>query len=130
MALLPQDGRMDRVVSAESILFEGFRLDRRGGCLFRLDQDGAGTPIALGSRALELLRLLVDRKGELVSKDEIMKTVWPGRVVEETNLNVQIAKLRHVLDQHREHGSCIRTISGRGYCFIGLVQSEPEAQPA
>jgi TolB-like protein/Flp pilus assembly protein TadD len=128
MALLPQDRRMDRVVSAENILFEGFRLDRRGGCLFRLDQDGAGTPVSLGSRALELLRLLVDRTGELVSKDEIMKTVWPGRVVEETNLNVQIAKLRHVLDQHREHGSCIRTISGRGYCFVGTVrQAETHA---
>jgi DNA-binding response OmpR family regulator len=102
MALLPEDGRMDRVVSAESILFESFRLDRRGGCLFRLDQGGAATPVALGSRALDLLWLLVERKGELVSKDAIMKAVWPGRVVEEANLNVQISKLRHILDQNRQ----------------------------
>ena len=79
---------MDGVAKADSILFERFRLDRSRGCLFRLDQGGVGTPVALGSRALDLLNLLVGRKGELVSKDEIMRAVWPGRVVEEANLNV------------------------------------------
>jgi TolB-like protein len=122
---------MDRVGSADTLLFEGFRLDRRGGCLFRLDQGGIGTPVALGSRALNLLGLLVERKGELVSKDEIMKAVWPGRVVEEANLNVQISRLRQILDQNREQGSCIQTIPGRGYCFVGLVTPrEPEAHSA
>jgi DNA-binding winged helix-turn-helix (wHTH) protein len=71
---------MDRVGSADSVLFEGFRLDRRGGCLFRLDQEGVAAPVVLGSRALNLLGLLVERKGELVSKDEIMEAVWAGRV--------------------------------------------------
>jgi DNA-binding winged helix-turn-helix (wHTH) protein len=89
---------MDRAGSAESVLFEGFRLDRRAGCLFRLDQEGVTTPVALGSRALDLLRLLVERKGELISKDVIMTAVWPGRVVEEANLNVQVSKLRQILD--------------------------------
>jgi DNA-binding winged helix-turn-helix (wHTH) protein len=113
---------MDGVGSDHSILFEGFRLDRRGGCLFLLDQEGVATPVALGSRAINLLSLLVERRGELVSKDAIMAAVWPGRVVEEANLNVQIAKLRHILDADREQGSCIQTISGRGYCFVGTVQ--------
>src|ERR1700746_909210 len=107
MALLPEDGRMDRIVSAESILFESFRLDRRGGVLYQMDREGTGTPVALGSRAFNLLSLLFQRKGELVSKDEIMNAVWPGRVVEEANLNVQIAKLRHILDEKRKEGSCI-----------------------
>jgi adenylate cyclase len=117
---------MDRVDVTESIRFEGFRLDR--GCLFRIDQDGEGAPVALGPRAFNLLSLLVDRKGELVSKEEIMKAVWPGRVVEEANLNVQISKLRHILDQNREQGSCIQTIPGRGYCFVGVVEPKPKGR--
>jgi hypothetical protein len=53
---------MDGVGSPATLLFEGFRLDRRGGCLFRLDQAGAATPVALGSRGLNLLGPLVERK--------------------------------------------------------------------
>ena len=113
--------------SADSVLLEGFRLDSRGGCLFRVDLGGVATPVALGSRAITLLALLVERRGELVSKDAIMEAVWPGRAVEETNLNVQVARLRHVLDQDRKHGSCIQTIAGRGYCFVGAV-SRPDAE--
>jgi TolB-like protein len=112
--------------TADSVLLEGFRLDRRGGCLFRADQGGVATPVALGSRATALLCLLVARQGELVSKDELIKEVWPGRVVEEANLNVQVAKLRQILDRDRQHGSCIQTIAGRGYCFVGTV-TQPEA---
>jgi len=117
---------MDRLGSADTVLLEGFRLDRRAGCLYRLDTGGVATPIALGSRAFNLLCLLVEHNGELVSKDAIMNAVWPGRVVEEANLNVQISKLRQLLDQDREHGSCIRTISGCGYCFVGTVR-RPDA---
>jgi DNA-binding winged helix-turn-helix (wHTH) protein len=113
--MLPEVGRMELSGSADNVLLEGFRLDRRGGCLFRLDQGGMATPVALGARGLNLLSLLIERKGELVSKDAIMKAVWPGRVVEEANLNVQIAKLRHILDQNRKDGSCIQTMTGRGY---------------
>ena len=116
--------------SADSILLEGFRLDSRGGCLFRVDLGGVATPVALGSRAVTLLALLVERRGELVSKDAIMEAVWPGRAVEETNLNVQVARLRHVLDQDRKHGSCIQTIAGRGYCFVGAVSRAGAEAPA
>jgi TolB-like protein/Flp pilus assembly protein TadD len=88
-------------------------------------------PVALGSRALDLLGLLVDRQGELVSKDVIMEAVWPGMVVEEGNLTVQISTLRRILDQNREDGSCIQTVPGRGYRFIAPVRRvEPDARPA
>ena len=53
---------MSRSGSPDSILFEGFRLDSRGGCLFRLDDERGAAPVALGSRALDLLSLLVERK--------------------------------------------------------------------
>jgi TolB-like protein len=113
---------MDGLGSADVLFFEGLRLDRRGGCLFRLDQTGMAVPVALGPRALDLLRLLIERKGELVSKDAIMAAVWPGRVVEEANLNVQISKLRHILDRNPDAGSCIQTVSGRGYRFVAPVR--------
>ena len=107
--------------AGELLLLEGFRFDRCAGGLFRLDRTGIATPVALGSRALDLLALLVRRKGELVSKDEIMAVVWPGKVVEEANLNVQISKLRHILDHNRAQGSCIQTVTGYGYRFTADV---------
>jgi DNA-binding winged helix-turn-helix (wHTH) protein len=119
---------MDERGSADSLLFEGFRFDRhRGGCLYRLDEAGVAEPVPLCGRGLALLGLLLERHGELVPKDEIMQVVWRGRVVEEANLNVQIAKLRHILDQNRAHGSCIQTISGYGYRFVASVTRETRA---
>src|SRR5260370_42065048 len=121
---------MDRLGSADILLFEGFRLDRSGGGLFRLDQADTAAPVALGSRALDLLGLLAEQQGELVSKDAIMETVWPGTVVEEGNLTVQISTLRRVLDQNREEGSCIQTVPGRGYRFVAPVTPVAPAAPA
>src|SRR3984893_14860579 len=75
---------------------------------------------SLGSRALDVLGLLIDRHGDLVSKDEILNTVWPG-VVEGANVTVQISALRRVLDEGRSNGSLIQTVPGRGYRFIEPV---------
>jgi TolB-like protein len=116
---------MDGCGSADILLFDGFRFDRRGGCLFRLDQAGVANPVPLGGRALGLLGLLIERQGELVSKDAIMEAVWPGRVVEEANLNVQIGKLRDTLG----HG-CIQTVHGHGYRFVALVTWPETGMPA
>lgn len=113
---------MDDCSSADILLFDRFRFDRRrGGCLYRLHEAGVAEPVPLRGRGLALLGLLLERRGELVPKDEIMRLVWRGRVVEEANLNVQIARLRHILDQNQEHGSCIQTISGHGYRFVAPV---------
>jgi TolB-like protein/Tfp pilus assembly protein PilF len=112
---------MDACDLSDNLLFDGFLFDRRSDRLFRVDQLGIAEPVPLGCRSLRLLGLLLERQGELVSKDAIMKAVWPGRVVEEANLNVQISKLRHMLDLGREHGSCIQTVSGYGYRFVAGV---------
>ena len=75
--------------------------------------------------------LLADRHGELISKDEIMETVWPGRIVEDNNLTVQISTLRRILDQARAEGSCIQTVVGHGYRFVAAVtRVEAEARSA
>jgi DNA-binding winged helix-turn-helix (wHTH) protein len=60
---------------------------------------------------------LIDRHGDVVSKDEILNTVWPG-VVEGANVTVQISTLRRVLGEGRSDGSLIQTIPGRGYRFV------------
>lgn len=117
---------MDAPATSEISRFESFRLDRRGGGLFRSDNDGGEAPIAVGSRALDILGVLVARAGEVVSKEEIIDAVWPGTVVADSNLTVQISALRRVLDQGRAEGSCIQTIAGHGYRFVGRVTREGE----
>jgi adenylate cyclase len=109
---------MDVLESADVVEFAGFRLDRRAGRLSRRDETGQPASVLIGSRALELLQLLVDHHGDLVSKQTIMARVWPGTLVEESNLTTQIAALRRILDCNRTDGSCIQTVSGRGYRFI------------
>jgi DNA-binding winged helix-turn-helix (wHTH) protein len=94
-------------VANDLFLFGGFRLDRRNGGLFRQDDTGASIAVPIGSRALDVLTVLVGRPGELVSKDAIMNAVWPDVVIEEKNLTVQISALRRVLDDGRKDGSCI-----------------------
>ncbi|MGA8499116.1 MAG: winged helix-turn-helix domain-containing protein [Xanthobacteraceae bacterium] len=118
-ARVPENQRAHQLRSSDVFLGEGFRLDRLG--LSRLDAGGAVSPVALGSRALDLAWLLIERRGELISKDEIMEAVWPGRAVEDNNLTVQISTLRRVLDQARGEGSCIQTVAGRGYRFVAPV---------
>jgi hypothetical protein len=85
------DCAMEAHASSEVFLFEDFRLDRRDGGLFQRDDDGAFTAVAIGSRGLDILGVLIEMAGEVVSKNEIIAAVWPGTVVEESNLTVQIS---------------------------------------
>ena len=110
---------MGALATSDVFLFEHFRLDRRG--LFRRDEDGGFVPLKIGSRAEEILRLLVERAGELVGKDEIIGRVWPGTIVEESNLTVQLSTLRRFLDEQSAEGGYIQTVPGRGYRFVAKV---------
>jgi TolB-like protein len=101
--------------------FEEFRLDQRGNGLSRRDERGIFVPLSVGPRALDVLSVLIERAGELVTKEEIMAAVWRRSVVENANLTVQIAALRRVLDQERADGSCIQTVAVRGYRFLPAV---------
>jgi DNA-binding winged helix-turn-helix (wHTH) protein len=79
-----------------------------------------GMPIELGTRAFDLLLVLLEADGSLVTKEELMSRVWPGVFVSEENLKVQISKLRKALGEHRDF---IRTEFGRGYRFTAEVRS-------
>ena len=75
-----------------------------------------GQPIELGGRAFEVLLALIDAPGAVLTKDELMGRVWPGRVVEENSLQAQVSALRKALGADRD---LIRTVAGRGYQFTG-----------
>src|SRR5262245_47090095 len=72
--------------------------------------DGAVCPI--GSRAMDVLLALIERRDRVVTKNELLDLAWPGLVVEENNLSVQISALRKALG-----ASAIATVAGRGYRF-------------
>ena len=77
-----------------------------------------GKPAALGARAFDLLHALIERRERVVSKNELLDVVWPGLVVEENNLQVQISALRKLLGPQ-----AIATIPGRGYRFSAALDS-------
>jgi uncharacterized protein GlcG (DUF336 family)/DNA-binding winged helix-turn-helix (wHTH) protein len=79
-------------------------------------------PVRIGSRALDLLTQLVRRPGEVVAKVELIARVWAGTFVDESNLKVNIAAIRRLIDEDFARGSCIATVIGRGYQFIESVQ--------
>jgi len=74
--------------------------------------------VRLGSRALEILIVLLERPGELVSKQELMSRVWPNIFVEPANLTVHISALRRALHDGRDGNRFIINVPGRGYSFV------------
>jgi DNA-binding winged helix-turn-helix (wHTH) protein len=83
-----------------------------------------GVPIALGTRAFDLLLVLLEADGALVTKEALLSRVWPGIVVAEENLKVQISALRKALGEDRDF---IRTDFRRGYRFTAAIR--PAAAP-
>jgi non-specific serine/threonine protein kinase len=82
-----------------------------------------GHPVELGHRAFDVLSVLVERAGQLVTKDHLLGLVWPGVVVEENNLQVQVSTLRKILGT-----TAIATTAGRGYCFT--LELTPGSEPS
>ena len=79
-------------------------------------------PVPLGSRALEILIVLLERPGELVSKQQLMARVWPNIFVQPANLTVHISALRRMLRDGRDGNRFIINIPGRGYRFVASVE--------
>jgi DNA-binding winged helix-turn-helix (wHTH) protein len=104
------------VATTSEVSFGPFRLLPAQFLLLEGDK-----PVPLGSRALELLIVLLERPGELVSKQELMARVWPNIFVESANLTVHISALRRRLRDGRDGNRFIINIPGRGYCFVAPV---------
>lgn len=78
-------------------------------------------PVPLGSRAMHILIVLLERPGELVTKQELMALVWPNLFVEPANLSVHVSALRRALRDGRDGNRFIINIPGRGYCFVAPI---------
>ena len=111
-------------MTGDEVRFGRFRFD-----LGRRELSRDEAPLRLGGRALDILHLLASAKGDTVSKDELLARVWPGVVVEENNLQVQVSALRKALQEEATGQSYVVTVPGRGYRLIGLIDSSHQ-EPA
>lgn len=81
-------------------------------------------PVRIGSRALDILQVLIARPGEIIAKEAIIAQVWGDTVVEEINLRVHIAALRRALGEGRTGERYIANVPLRGYGFVGMVEAQ------
>jgi len=99
--------------------------DRRRGLRAR------GQPIKLTGQAVDLLYLLLERPGELITREEIERRLWPDRNVNfDHSLDVVVSRLRMVLGDKSPSPRYIETVPRRGYRFIEPVADRPEVRPA
>nr|WP_321986014.1 winged helix-turn-helix domain-containing protein [uncultured Lichenicoccus sp.] len=103
-----------------SFRFGAFRLDCSRRVLER-----AGSPVALSSRGFDILRVLIERREDVVTRAQIISLVWAGLAVEEHNLSVQMSKLRQALGEPGD--GVIATIPGRGYQFVAPLEADAPA---
>jgi DNA-binding winged helix-turn-helix (wHTH) protein len=112
---LPLDASLSSSAKADAVLeFSRFRVLLRQRQLL-----ADGIPVELGTRAFDLLLALLEADGSLLTKEELLSRVWPGIVVSEENLKVQVSALRKALGADRE---VIRTQFGLGYRFTGVLR--------
>ena len=112
---------MTKLTSGQEITFGPFCLYPDARMLLRSDK-----PVQLGSRAREMLLLLVERAGEVVKKRELMARVWPDTIVEEGTLRVHIASLRKALGDGLGGIRYVENVTGFGYRFIAPVTRSEE----
>ncbi|MDX8481640.1 winged helix-turn-helix domain-containing tetratricopeptide repeat protein [Mesorhizobium sp. VK24D] len=110
---------------ATSLVFGPFRLDTGAGILFH-----GAEPTPLGQRAVALLALLVERTGKLVSKEALIEAAWPGQAIEDSNLTVQIAAVRRVLENLAGGACWIETRPRHGYRYVGPAAAVDGLDPA
>ena len=107
----------------EHYRFGPFRLDVAERELCR-----EGEPVALTAKTFDLLLLLVQGAGRTFQKSELLEALWPGSVVEESNLSQTIFLLRKALGENGEGSDYILTVPRRGYKFIGTVSRQADRE--
>lgn len=111
--------------------FGEFRVETYKRCLLQ-----KGEVVALTPKVFDTLLHLLEHRGEIVEKDDLMRAIWPDTIVEENNLNQNISTLRRVLGQNQSENRYILTVPGKGYRFvadvvdIGAVQSPSPHPPS
>src|SRR5258708_30280286 len=95
-----------RLVAAQRLLLEGDK------------------PVRLGSRAFDILTALVERAGQVVSKEALIARAWPATFVDEANLKIQVSALRRALGDGQGDNRYVATVVGRGYNFVAPIREE------
>jgi len=107
---------MPKEISSKIYEFSGFRLEQaQQRLLYR------GEPVALKPKILDLLLFLIQSRGKLVAKDDLMRKIWPDTIVEENNITVSMSILRKTLGEDRNNPQFIQTVPRRGYRFVADV---------
>jgi len=104
--------------------FGEFRVDARRRVLSK-----NGEAISLSPRNFDLLLVMIENEGKILSHDDLLDKVWEGTFVEQANLKNAISVLRRVLGEQPNQALYIRTVPRRGYSFVAPVQSIPEVKP-
>lgn len=84
-----------------------------------------GDPVSLSPKALDVLLVLVESRGDVVSKDALLEKVWPDQIIEEGNLKVHVSALRKAFRQTGNDHRFIVTVPGRGYSFVAELRGRP-----
>lgn len=108
----------------DTVMFGPFSVSALGR---QLERDGV--PVDVGSRAFDILLVLLERAGQIIGNRELIARVWRDVVVEESSLRVNIAGLRRALDDGRDGARYIANIPSQGYCFVAPV-ARPAAVPS
>lgn len=85
-----------------------------------------GQTVTLNPKAFDLLLVLVERRGEVLSKNDLLDAVWANQFVEEKNLTVHVAALRKILGETKKENRFIATVPGRGYSFVAEFDAPAE----
>ena len=110
-------------VNDQRIVFDRFSLDLVNECLWRGSEE-----IKIRPKAFALLNYLMNRSGQLVTKEELLNAVWPETFVGDAVLKVTVRQLREVLEDDPKSPRFIETSHRRGYRFIGEI-AEPKQEP-
>ena len=123
--------RMDNPPVQKIYEFEDFRFDAEHLMLYR-----RGEAIPLAPKAAETLLVLIERRGQILSKEELIEQIWPDAFVEESNLYLYLSVLRKTLGNQKSGTPYLETLRRRGYRFTGTVQlisdgsrEEPHSAP-
>src|SRR4030081_1252091 len=100
-----------------------YELDEWEVDLARRELRARGIPVPIGGRAFEIIEVLLQSAGELVTKNDLMGRVWPGAIVEDNTLQFHISAIRKALGPDR---GILKTASGRGYRLLGAWTSRQE----
>ena len=112
-----------KTVDALALRFGDFLIDSKARRLARGNKD-----VRLSPKAFDLLRLLLARRPDVLSKDELLTAIWPDTHVIEANLNVVVAEIRRALGDDRHAPRFIRTVHAVGYAFCGEAVEMDDAQ--